>query len=119
MRSTEGTPAFPNALKGMLGMWSLTLDDDSVAPCIVKLRTATTIGGYRLDIAKDCPKDYPTDGVGAWNIGTGDEIVFIDVHWIIILVNIRVVRSFQAHARRPRNFGTKSLRRTPLFSRLR
>ena len=63
----------------MLGMWSLTLDDDSIAECVVKLRAGNTIGGYQLDVPKPCPKDYPMEDVMAWNAGTGDEIIFIDV----------------------------------------
>jgi hypothetical protein len=77
--ASDDGPPLPRVLKGMLGMWSLTLDDDSIPACIVKLRSGNTIGGYRLDVPKACPKDYPMENLSAWNAGTGDEIIFIDV----------------------------------------
>jgi hypothetical protein len=77
--ASDAGPPLPRDLKGMLGLWSITVDDDSVPQCLVKLRAANAIGGYRLDVPKACAKDYPVADLAAWNAGTGDEIIFIDV----------------------------------------
>ena len=77
--ASDAGPPLPRDLKGMLGVWSITVDDDSVPQCLVKLRAGNTIGGYQLDVPKACPKDYPMENLSAWNAGTGDEIIFIDV----------------------------------------
>jgi len=76
--ASDDGPPLPRVLKGMVGTWSITVDDDGVPECLVKLRAGNTIGGYQLVVPKPCAKDYPMEDLTAWNAGTGDEIIFID-----------------------------------------
>ena len=77
--ASDDGPPLPRVLKGMLGTWSITVDDDSVPECLVKLRAGNTIGGYQLVVPKPCAKTYPMEDLMAWNAGTGDdEIIFVD-----------------------------------------
>lgn len=65
-------------IKDYAGIW-LVQDGDGTKSCPVTLGTDQTIGGYTVDVSKDCSKLFPVmDEIAAWYMLDDGTIIFND-----------------------------------------
>ncbi len=65
-------------IKDYAGIW-LVQDGDGKKSCPVTLGTDQTIGGYTVDVGKDCSKLFPVmDEITAWYMLDDGTIIFND-----------------------------------------
>jgi hypothetical protein len=74
----DASPASAEMIKDYAGLW-LVQDGDGAKSCPVTLGTDQTIGGYAVDVGKECPKLFPVmDEIAAWTMLEDGTIIFAD-----------------------------------------
>lgn len=75
----DATQPFPEALRGMVGEWSLEQDDATKFQCTIGLTDQWAIGGFGVEIPEECLSGGPTADIAAWSIDDADgSVVFTD-----------------------------------------